>query len=121
MWARDILIVDRICHPGETIRRFRCIQPSNPISVSSNAVLVQLQGEDKFGKLHALTLMHCYRVNIQGNVVQIDIRVPSNILRAEEIQALRDRLKREYPKAFTKAETQAVLAMCRILEKGRIE
>jgi hypothetical protein len=114
MWAKDVLIIDGVCHPGEAIRHFRCCQPSTPIPATSNAVLVQLQGKDKFGKLQAISLMRCYRAHLQGTQAQIDIRVPSDILKTAEIQALRDRLKREYPKAYAKVETQAVLGLCKI-------
>jgi hypothetical protein len=115
MWARDILIIDGVCHSGEMIRQFRCCQPSNPIPATSNAVFMQLQGRDKFGRLQALSLMRCYRANIQSNQAQIDIRVPSDILRVEEIRALRELLKCKYPKAYAKAETQAVLGMCKVV------
>jgi predicted amino acid-binding ACT domain protein len=121
MWARDFLIIDGVCHPGELIRRYRCVVPSIAVPASSNAVLIQLQGKDRYGVLQAITLMRCYRANIQSTQAQIDIRVPSDILKTAEIQALRDRLKREYPKAYAKVETQAVLGLCRILKNGEIQ
>jgi hypothetical protein len=111
MWARDFLIINGICHAGELIRRYRCCQPIAPIPATSNAVLVQLQGKDKFGKLQTLSLMQYYRVNIQGTQYQMDIRISSGILRSEEMQALRELLKHEYPKAYARSETQAVLGI----------
>jgi hypothetical protein len=73
MWARDFLIIDGVCHPGEMIRRFRCCQPLSSIPATSNTVLVQLQGREKFGRLQAISLIRCFRANIQGNQAQMDI------------------------------------------------
>ncbi len=114
MWARDLLIIDGVCHPGEMIQRYRCISPRSPVSSGSNAVLVQLQGRDRFGKLQAISLMRSYRTNIQGNQAEIDIRVPSGVLREVEEIALHRFLRSEYPRAYAKAETQAVLALCKV-------
>lgn len=116
MWARDFLIIDGVCYAEELIRRYRCCQSITPIPATSNAVLLQLQGKDKFGRLEALSLMRCYRANIQGPQIQMDIRIPSDILKSEEIQVLRELLKREYPKAYARAETQAVLGMYKVFE-----
>jgi hypothetical protein len=116
MWVKDVLIIDGVCHAGELIRRYRCIAPSIPVSASSNAVLIQLQGKDRYGKLQAITLMRCYRANVRGNQVEIDIRIPSNILQSRENRVLHEFLKSQYPNAYVKAETQAVLALCKVFE-----
>jgi hypothetical protein len=116
MWAKDLLIIDGACHPGEMIRRYRCIAPRSPVSSASNAVLVQIQGRDRFGKLQAISLIRCYRANIHGAQVEIDIRMASGILREVEVIALHNFLKSGYPKAYANAETQAVLALCKVFE-----
>ena len=116
MWAKDLLIIDGVIHPGEMIRRYRCTSPSTPVPVSSNAVLVQLQGRDKFGKLQAISLMRYYRAKIENDQAKIDIRAPSDVLREVESIVLHQFLSRDYPKAYAKAETQAVLALCKVFE-----
>jgi hypothetical protein len=106
------LIVDGISHPGEMMRQFRCHTPASSIPVTSNAVLVQLQGKDRFGKLQAISLVRCYRMEIRGNQAAVDICVPQNILSSREMESLRCLLQRQYPKAYARAETQSTLALC---------
>jgi hypothetical protein len=79
--------------------------------------LIQLQGKDSYGKLQAITLMRSYRANLHGNQAEIDINKPSNLLQAHEIIALHRFLKSQYPKAYAKAETQAVLALCKVFTR----
>jgi hypothetical protein len=113
MWAKDILIIDGVCQPGELIRQYRCIMPSAPVLPASNAVLVQLLGKDRFGKLQAITLVRCFRANINGKHVELDIRTASNVLAGTEQNALRKVLQCQYPKAYANAETLAALALIR--------
>jgi hypothetical protein len=88
--------------------------PSAPVSPTSNAVLVQLQGKERFGKLQVISLMRCYRANILDIQAEIDIRVPADVLQRLEAIALHNFLKRKYPKACTKPETQSVLTLCKV-------
>lgn len=115
MWARDLLIINGVAHPGEMIRRYRCHQPSTPIPASSNGVLIQIQGKDRFGKLQAISLVRCYRLNIQGDHLEIDISKPSNSIKKEEERVLREWLRDISAATYKKHEAQAVLGLCRIV------
>jgi hypothetical protein len=115
MWARDILIIDGVCHPGGMVQQFRCHSPAIPIPSTSNAVLVQIQGKDRFGKLKAISLVQCYRMEIQGDQAALKLGMPHNILSSREIASLRAFLKREYCEAYARAETQSTLALCKIM------
>lgn len=114
MWAKDLLIVEGVCHPGELIRQYRCVMPSVPVPPTSNAVLVKLVGKDRFGKLQVITMVRCLRAEIRGNQVEFNISpATANILTEKEVRALIGILKRDYSKAYRNSESQAALALIR--------
>jgi hypothetical protein len=114
MWAKDLLIHAGQCLPGEEIRRYHCVAPSFAVPDSSNAVLVQIHGQDRFGKLQFLTLIRCFRVQLLGQNAQINIVQPANRLRKSEFQLLKGQILR-YPEVLKWPQSKAVLALIDVI------